>query len=94
MVLRLQRAGIVLAILMGNSCVSYPRPEPWNFPKAEEWNKPLEFSWVNAYDNYNKIANPKKQETIIVPQREKKKEDVIEVLDLDLPDTEEHLLYP
>lgn len=84
---------IGLAILVANGCVSYPRPQPWNFPKAEEWNKPLEFSWVNAYDNYNKLVNPQKTETIIVPQRERKTEETIEVLDLDLPDTEEHLLY-
>lgn len=35
------------------------RPYPWNFPKAVEWNRPLEFSWVNAVDNYRNLTAPK-----------------------------------
>jgi hypothetical protein len=58
MVLRFQRAGIGLAILIANGCVSYPRPYPWNFPPAHEWNAPLETSWVNLVDNWRKLTTP------------------------------------
>lgn len=65
MVLRIQRAGIGISLLILSGCVSYPRPYPWNFPKAREWNQPLETSWVNFVDNWrnltasrNKIWNP------------------------------------
>lgn len=85
--------GILLLILSG--CVSYPRAQPWNFPKAEEWNKPLEFSWVNAVDNWrNMTGSNKKSSTFVTPEREKKPDDVVKILDVDLPDTEEHHLYP
>lgn len=94
MVLRIQRAGIGIALVIVSGCVSYPRSEPWNFPKAEEWNRPLEFSWVNAYDNYNKIVGNKKSSVFVTPERERKPEETIETLDVDLPDTEEHRLYP
>ena len=67
MVLRIQRyAGIVvaclwivIALLITSGCVSYPRPYPWNFPEAREWNQPLEFSWVNAVDNYRNLKSSK-----------------------------------
>ena len=50
---------IVIALLVTIGCVSYPRPYPWNFPEAREWNQPLEFSWVNAVDNYRNIKSSK-----------------------------------
>lgn len=67
MVLRIQRYArivvvwlwIVMPSLVTIGCVSYPRPYPWNFPEAREWNQPLEFSWVNAVDNYRNIKSSK-----------------------------------
>ena len=59
MVLRIQRAWIVIALLVTIGCVSYPRPYPWNFHEAREWNQPLEFSWVNAVDNYRNLKSSK-----------------------------------
>lgn len=60
MVLRIQRyAGLVAVSLATIGCVSYPRPYPWNFPEAREWNQPLEFSWVNAVDNYRNLTSPR-----------------------------------
>ena len=60
MVLRLQRAGIVIALFIASGCVSYPpRPYPWNFPPEREWNQPLETSWVNAVDAYRRMTAPK-----------------------------------
>ena len=59
MVLRIQRAGIVIASLITIGCTSYPRPYPWNFPPEEEWNQPLETSWVNAVDMYKRLTTPK-----------------------------------
>ena len=50
---------IVIALLITSGCVSYPRPYPWNFPPAREWNQPLEFSWVNAVNNYRNLTRPK-----------------------------------
>jgi hypothetical protein len=61
MVLRLQRTGIVIAVLINIGCVSYPRPYPWNFPSEEEWNAPLETSWVNAVDAFRNWTAPKGQ---------------------------------
>jgi hypothetical protein len=60
MVLRFQRAGIGLALLIASGCVSYPpRPYPWNFPPEEEWNQPFETSWQNAVDTYRRLTAPK-----------------------------------
>ena len=59
MVLRIQRAGIGIALLIASGCASYPRPYPWNFPPEEEWNAPLETSWVNAVDAYRNWTAPK-----------------------------------
>lgn len=59
MVLRIQRAGIGLALLITSGCVSYPRPYPWNFPSEEEWNQPFETSWQNAVDTYRRLTTPK-----------------------------------
>jgi hypothetical protein len=83
MVLRIQRYArivaaclwIVIALLVTIGCVSYPRPYPWNFPEAREWNQPLEFSWVNAYDNYNKIVGNKKPSVFVTPERERNPDD-------------------
>ena len=61
MVLRIQRAWIGIALLVSSGCVSYPRPYPWNVPEAREWNQPLEFSWVNAVDNYRNLTAPKEK---------------------------------
>jgi hypothetical protein len=61
MVLRLQRAGIGIALLITSGCSSYPRPYPWNFPPAEEWNAPLETSWVNFVDNWRNLTSPRKK---------------------------------
>jgi hypothetical protein len=46
-----------LLVIIG--CVSHPRPYPWNFPPAREWNQPLEFSWVNAVNNYRNLKSSK-----------------------------------
>ena len=60
MVLRIQRAGIVIASLATIGCASYPpRPYPWNFPDEQEWNAPLETSWDNAVDFYRRLTAPK-----------------------------------
>jgi len=56
MVLRIQ--GAVLALL-AVGCSTIPRPYPWNFPEAREWNQPLEFSWLNAVDNYRNLVASK-----------------------------------
>jgi hypothetical protein len=48
-----------MPLLVTIGCVSYPRPYPWNFPEAREWNQPLEFSWVNAVDNYRNLKSSK-----------------------------------
>ena len=61
MVLRLQRAGIGIALLIASGCVSYPRPYPWNFPPAYEWNAPLETSWVNLVDNWRNLTDTNKK---------------------------------
>ena len=58
MVLRIQRT--ILALL-AVGCAATPRPYPWNFPEAREWNQPLEFSWVNAVDNYRNLTAPRGQ---------------------------------
>jgi len=61
MVLRLQRTGIGIALLIASGCVSYPRPHPWNFPPAYEWNAPLETSWVNLVDNWRNLTDTNKK---------------------------------
>ncbi len=59
MVLRIQKAGIALTLLIASGCTSYPRPYPWNFPPEEEWNQPFETSWQNAVDMYKRLTAPK-----------------------------------
>ena len=93
MVLRLQRAGIVLASLVTIGCASYPpRPYPWNFPPEEEWNAPLETSWVNAVDAYRNWTAPngKVWNPLI---REYEPDFGYEIELLNLRDLEEHELY-
>jgi hypothetical protein len=94
MVLRLQRAGIGIALLINIGCVSYPRPYPWNFPPAEEWNQPLETSWVNAVDAYRNWTAPKGK--IWNPILREYEPDLAYEMELDKilpPDIEEHELY-
>ncbi len=95
MVLRLQRAGIGIALLVASGCVSYPpRPYPWNFPPAEEWNQPLETSWVNAVDAYRKLNNPpKKIWNPLIREYEPDFGYEIERLKLLERDLEEHEMY-
>ena len=84
------RTWVFLAFFLGG-CSATPRPQPWNFPKAEEWNKPLEFSWVNAVDNWRKVTDGNKKPSIFVtPEREIKPDEDAKVLDRDL---DEHELY-
>ena len=93
MVLRLQRAGIVIALLINIGCASYPpRPYPWNFPPEEEWNAPLETSWVNAVDAYRNWTAPKgKVWNPLI--REYEPDFGYEIELLKLRDLEEHELY-
>lgn len=92
MVLRIQRAGIVIASLVTIGCVSYPRPYPWNFPPEEEWNAPLETSWVNAVDIYRNWTTPKgKVWNPII--REYEPDFGYEIEILKLRDLEEHEMY-
>jgi hypothetical protein len=91
MVLRLQRAGIGIALLINIGCASYPRPYPWNFPSEEEWNAPLETSWVNAVDAFRNWTAPKGQVwNPLIREYEPDFGAEIELLERDL---EEHELY-
>lgn len=56
MVLRIQGAIVLAAILLG--CEAIPRPYPWNFPDESEWNQPFETSWQNAVDLYRRLTAP------------------------------------
>lgn len=94
MVLRIQGAGIGLALLITSGCVSYPRPYPWNFPPAREWNQPLETSWVNTVDMYRNLTKPKGR--IWNPILRCYEPDFgyeLELLKVLPPDAEEHELY-
>ena len=95
MVLRLQRTGIVIALLITSGCISYsPRPYPWNFPPEHEWNAPLETSWVNAVDAFRNWTAPKGRVwNPIIRQYEPDFGYEIELLKALPPDTEEHELY-
>ncbi len=95
MVLRLQRAGIAIALLITSGCVSYPpRPYPWNFPPEHEWNAPLETSWVNAVDAFRNWTAPKGRVwNPLIRQYEPDFGYEIELLKALPPDTEEHELY-
>jgi hypothetical protein len=95
MVLRLQRAGIGLSLLIASGCVSYPpRPYPWNFPPEHEWNAPLETSWVNAVDAFRNWTAPKGRVwNPLIRQYEPDFGSEIELLKALPPDTEEHELY-
>jgi hypothetical protein len=95
MVLRLQRAGIGLTLLITSGCVSYPpRPYPWNFPPEHEWNAPLETSWVNFVDNWRNLTAPRKKIwNPLIRQYEPDFGYEIELLKALPPDTEEHELY-
>ena len=95
MVLRFQRAGIVISLLITSGCVSCPpRPYPWNFPPEHEWNAPLETSWVNAVDAFRNWTAPKGRVwNPIIRQYEPDFGYEIELLKALPPDTEEHELY-
>ncbi len=94
MVLRLQRAGIGLALLIASGCASYPRPYPWNFPPEEEWNAPLETSWLNLVDNWRNLTAPRnKVWNPLIREYEPDFGAEIELLKALPPDTEEHELY-
>jgi hypothetical protein len=91
MVLRLQRAGIGLALLIASGCASHPRPYPWNFPPEEEWNAPLETSWLNLVDNWRNLTAPRnKVWNPLIREYEPDFGAEIELLQRDL---EEHELY-
>lgn len=94
MVLRLQRTGIAIALLIASGCVSYPRPYPWNFPPEEEWNAPLETSWVNLVDNWRNLTAPRKKVwNPIIREYETDFGYEIELLKIRDRDLEEHELY-